>query len=100
MGGKPDLHERMATVEAKYEVTVPMIEKRLANLEKKQESVLTQVTAIRTILQNGPGEQKAKADVKYLKLERKMARWFNGILIALIALALGVIGVVATLVKG
>lgn len=104
-----DLRERMATLEAQYQIAMPLMGDRIERLEEKSETILvnvtetkTKITAIKMMLQkNGFGKEHShdNTDVKILKLETKISRWINRMLIVAITLILSMVGVVVAIVS-
>ena len=101
MAEEKPLHERVASIEARCEVIVPDIKNRIEKIETRTETILAEVTTIKAMLQkNGFGKGKsAGSTVEFLKLQTKVSRWINGMLIGGIVIVLAVIGIVVAITK-
>jgi hypothetical protein len=96
------IHERVSKIEARCEVIVPDMKERIEKIEVRSEQTLMVVTEINTMLKkNGFGKGKTNGgnmDIEVLKLQTKVSRWINGILIGGIAIIVALIGVVVVIV--
>ena len=97
----PDIHERVAVIEARCGVIVPDMKARIEKIEENAEKILTEVITVKTMLQkNAFCKGKSNGtNIEILKLQTKVSRWINGILIAGICIILAFLGLVLAIVK-
>ena len=96
------IHERVTTIEARCGVIVPDMQRRITTIEEQSITILTTVTETNALLKaNGFGKKKtgASSDLLMLKLETKVSRWINGVLLGGIAIILTVIGIIVAIAK-